>query len=122
MQSSDTIDMVFSAENNLELDSVKTILDTILEAKRNLLLTNKKTVAEFDELMSNLFPLFKDKYPTLYKMALKQNDMSMAYQMVEQMKKVNNGTIKMDDVRNDFGEKLAQQYVYPLVGEPNKKK
>jgi hypothetical protein len=64
MQSSDTIDMVFSAENNAELDSVKTILDTILEAKRKLLVTNKKTAEEFDALMSSLFPLFKDKYPT----------------------------------------------------------
>jgi hypothetical protein len=54
-------------------------------------------------------------------MALKQNDMAMAYQMVEQMKKVNNGSVKMDDVRSDFGEKLAQQYVYPIVGKPKKK-
>lgn len=120
MQSSDTVDMTFSSENNNEFDSIKITLDTITEAKCKFLYTNKKTVQEFETLMADLFPLFKDKYPTLYKMALKHDDLTMAYQMVEQMKKVNNGIVKMDDVRSDFGEKLAQQYIYPVVGKPKK--
>ena len=121
MQSSDTIEMVFSAENTNELDSVKITIDTIIEAKQKFLFTKQKTAEEFEELIAELFPLFKNKYPTLYKMVLKQTDMSMAYLMVEQMKKINNGTAKMDDVRSDFGEKLARQYVYPVAGKPPKK-
>lgn len=121
MQTIDPNELVFSSENNIEFDSIITILDIIVEFKKKLLYTNKKSISEFDELMTNLFPLFKEKYESLYKMVLSNKDITMAYDMINHMKNINNGSENINDVRNYLGKKLDKQYVEPVVGKLSKK-
>lgn len=100
-----------------EFNSVKVVLNTIQQYKRKF---HNMTKDELEDLLDGVFPVFKDKYPTLYKVALSTNDINMAYMMVDKMIAITNGQEDLKKSADEFGEKLAQSYIYNKVGKPNK--
>jgi hypothetical protein len=65
------------------------------------------------------FKQFSDDYPSLFRLVLENKDLSILNQMMDTIEKIN--TNKMDKLDGEklIGERLADEYLYPVV---NKKK
>jgi hypothetical protein len=77
-----------------------------------------------DDMLRSTFSSFSRNYEPIYKMVLKTDDMTMLNEMINNIYDICDGKKELEDVRKDFGDKLAEKYLYPAMGKPkdNKKK
>ncbi len=65
------------------------------------------------------FKEFSDEYPSLFKLVLEDKNLSMLNQMMDMIEKINTNKVNKFDGEKVIGERLAEEYLYPVV---NKKK
>lgn len=66
--------------------------------------------------IADKFPEFWDKYPFLVKKLVKDNqDLSMLEIMLSKIEKIDKGETSMATVEYDLGNKLANQYLTPVL-------
>lgn len=66
--------------------------------------------------IADKFPEFWDKYPFLVKKLVKDNqDLSMLEIMLSKIEKIDKGETSMAAVEYDLGNKLANQYLTPVL-------
>jgi len=75
-----------------------------------------------DNMLRSTFSSFSKNYEPIYKMVLLNDDMSMLDEMINDIYQICDGKKEFDDVKKEFGDKLAKKYIYPIVGKPNNKK
>lgn len=105
-------------EKKKELELVKKCVDTIMNLKERY--KNEKTIDEIEQIIEKTFPFFVDSYYGLFKLTLKTNDVTMLYVMIDQINNVCDGNTDIDEARNNIGNTLAEKYLFPKIGMPNK--
>jgi len=81
-----------------------------------------KTYMQRELAIAEKFPDFWDKYPFLAKKLVKDNqDLSMLETMLSKIDKINQGETSMAAVEYDLGNKLADQYLTPVLKKNQEK-
>jgi len=99
-----------------ELEIVKKILSAILKLKIKYM---HLTIEQLDEKLKSLFPDFVENYKTLYKLILNDDNVDMAFNMIQQMIDVCNNKKNINDVTKNISDKLANDYLYNKLGKPD---
>ena len=68
--------------------------------------------------MAKYFPEFEEKYPTLFKKILQEEDIDKLGSMLDMIDRMRNQTIARENAEKILGEQLAEEYVYPVLGKP----
>jgi hypothetical protein len=74
-----------------------------------------------ESMLRTTFPVFVKDYSTLFKMVLKTDNIEYLNIMIDGIMSVCDGKSDIDTVRNSIGEQLAENYLYPIMGKPDKK-
>ena len=83
-------------------------------------LSGKSDLFEIELEVMTKYPEFYEGHPFLVKKLCKRDDISMLFKMLDNLDKVDNGTKSLATVELTLGEELADKYLYPVVGKPNK--
>lgn len=98
--------------------NIKSILDYI-----QLLKEQKKTDPfEIEMEIMNNYPDFYDEHPFLVKKLCKGEDLGILYKMIEGLKQIEKGEKTLTQVEIPLGKELADEYLYPHLGTPTKKR
>lgn len=73
---------------------------------------------QYLEHMKTLFPDFSEKYMSLFKKIVFKEDLSMLEIFLTKIEAIENGTSEQE-ITTDIGEKLAEKYLYPVLGKPD---
>lgn len=77
---------------------------------------------EYEKHMESIFPTFATTYPSLFNFILKGNtDTTFLDRMFEGIIQISKGDESRENVEKRLGEELAETYLYPKIGHPNKK-
>ena len=68
---------------------------------------------EADKLFSN----FREEYPTVYNLVINNQDISILDQMLNTIEMVNDKKMNKLDGEKLIGERLAEEYLYPVVNK-----
>ena len=108
--------------DNINVDLLETNINSILEYI-NLLKQQKKTdVFEIEMEIMNNYPEFYENYPFLVKKLCKGDDLGILYKMIGGLKKVESGEKTLSQVELPLGKELAEEYLYPHLDNPSKKR
>ena len=102
--------------------NVDEILDTVVKIMERMLDNDMKKLKEENnnEYLNKLedeFPVFCEKYYTLFKMVVDGNDLSNLYKMLEMILQIQNNNISIQDAEKKLGEELAEEYLYPNLSK-----
>ena len=100
---------------DFNVDYVSSIVDQILdEIKINPIkdLLENNHFARAEGKLAEKFPLFATNYPFLLKKIVKNEDIEYLYKMLDNLKQVEQGNKKLEDVEMNLGENLAEKYLY----------
>lgn len=78
--------------------------------------------ANFKNEASKVFSKFAEDYPTVLDLVLKEDDLGILNQMLDMIEKINNKKIGKLDGEKIIGERLADEYLYPVVNDSMKRK
>jgi hypothetical protein len=78
--------------------------------------------ANFKNEASKVFSKFAEDYPTVLDLVLKEDDLGILNQMLDMIEKINTRKIDKLDGEKIIGERLADEYLYPVVNENMKRK
>jgi hypothetical protein len=117
------------AEQNTEIWDIKQKKKEMRLVKETVMLIqifknkykNDFNESKLDSLLRTTFPVFVKDYETLFKMVLKTDNIDYLNVMIDGIMSVCDGKNNIDSVRNSIGEKLAEDYLYPVMGKPKKK-
>lgn len=98
--------------NNFNLDSIKYHINLIQEYTKDKP-KNKETELSSELYIMKNYSDFYNEYPFLVKKICKQDDISMIYNMMEELYNIQNGNDTINNVEKKLGNKLANQYLYP---------
>ena len=82
---------------------------------------NEFNESTLDSMLRTTFPVFVKDYETLFKMVLKTDNVEYLNVMIDGILSVCDGKNDLETIRNSIGEQLAEDYLYPVMGKPNKK-
>ena len=103
---------------NLLENNIKSILDFI-----SLLKEEKKTdLFEIEMEVMNAYPEFYEEHPFLVKRLCKGEDLTILFKMINGLKQVESGEKTLTQVELPLGQELADEYLYPNLGNPTKKR
>jgi hypothetical protein len=95
---------------------------TVSEIRKWLANNNElkeQNIVLFNIEVEKQFKQFSDDYPFLFKLILENKDLSILNQMMDTIEKINKNKIGKLDGEKLIGERLAEEYLYPVVN--NKK-
>jgi len=96
---------------------------TIKEIQEFVETIKEKNNMQREIAIANKFPEFWDNYPFLVKKLVKDNqDLSMLYTMLGKIEKIDKGELSMTSVEYELGNKLADQYLTPVLKANEDKK
>ena len=102
--------------NELDLDT-KYVLAMIIDIKKDInenILSEKELTEKHKEFIS--------KYPTLYKMVKKENDLSELFKMLQMIEKIKNKQITKKDADAVIGTSVAHKFVPKEILENKRNK
>lgn len=73
---------------------------------------------KYQEYLRDTFPEFSKNSPQLFKKIIFKEDLTMLDAMLKNLDDLNNGIVQEKDVTTNIGEKLAEKYLYPVLGRP----
>lgn len=96
---------------------IKDKIDEIVKYKNNstMLKIKSENINLYKYILEEKFLNFYDEYPTLFKMIIGDEDISMLYQMIDMKNKIDNNEIDKHDGEVILGELLANKYLYPKL-------
>jgi hypothetical protein len=78
--------------------------------------------ANYKNEASKVFSKFAEDYPTVFDLVLKEDDLGILNQMLDMIEKINTKKIDKFEGEKVIGEKLASEYLYPVVNDNMKRK
>jgi len=67
--------------------------------------------------LSQIFGKFKEKYPTVFKVIIRGENLDNLDMFLTILKQIEDGAVDQKRAEIMLGEKLAKQYIYPVIGE-----
>jgi len=109
------------SQNFKDIDQIKKNIEMIIRIRdtTNIQIIKKHSIEKYKETMKSIFPIFANEYATIFKLILNNDDLSKLYYMIDSINQIKKGRDK-DIVEKEIGEKLAEEYLYPIVGKPDK--
>ena len=103
------------------VDQIKKNIEMIIKIRdtNNIQTIKNYSIEKYKETMKSIFPIFSGEYSTIFKLILNNEDLSKLYYMFDSINLIKKGRDK-DTVEKEIGEKLAEEYLYPIVGKPKK--
>ena len=98
-----------------DLESIKA---TILQIKNKITKLEKDGVTDsFEKELKilELYPDFYDNYKFLVKRVCKNQDLSMVYEMMDKLEKIESGETTIEHVEQTLGQSLAEKYLYSKI-------
>ena len=89
---------------------IKILDDLNTEPYINLI--ENKHYARVEGKLYEKYPLFATNYPFLLKKIVKNEDIEYLYKMLDNLKEIEAGDKKLEDVEKTLGEELVNKYVY----------
>jgi predicted transcriptional regulator len=74
----------------------------------------------YKDYITRVFPVFYNDFPTLVEMVIDGKDISFINRMFDALIQIDKGRSK-EEVEKKLGEELAEKYLYPKIGRPNKR-
>ena len=108
---------MFNQNKKQEILLIKQIVVLIVNLKKNDIIT----IQDIDKKINELFPFFVSNYPVLYQMVITNDKLDILYKMIENLEDICDNKKELDNVREELGENLAEVYLYPKFGKPQKK-
>jgi hypothetical protein len=105
--------MTSELKTTFDIDVIKSTVKSINLALDKLIEEGNTDPFENELKILELFPEFYDNYPFLVKKLCKKQDISMLYNMLENLKQIENGNKTLETVEKKLGEELANEYLYP---------
>ena len=105
-----------------DIDKIKENIDMIIKIRdtNNIQNIKKYSIKKYKQTITTIFPTFAEEYATIFKLILDNEDLSKLYYMFNSINQIKKGKNK-DKVEKEVGEMLAEEYLYPIVGKPDKK-
>ena len=82
----------------------------------------EKGFGNFQSQATKKFSKFAEDYPTVFTLVLKEDDLGILNEMLDMIEKINNKKMNKLDGETIIGERLASEYLYPVVNENMKRK
>lgn len=105
----------------LYIQSIRNIHEKNPELKQKIL----ENYTEYEEFMAKELPRFKEKYPTLYKMAIKEFDDPLFNRKLGHFLNISHNVLTGKDTLENATKQVAQEqyeeYVAPIVKNIDKK-
>lgn len=80
------------------------ILSTVTDIKKDL---SKLSTSELETKYTS----FKEKYPSIYKKVITNDDLSQLFEMLTLLSKVKSGDVSLDNATKSVGYKMAHKYI-----------
>jgi hypothetical protein len=100
-----------------EIIAIKEWMNTT-EVKR----LKSKSFGELKNEAIKKFEKFANEYPTVMDLVLKEENLSILIQMLDMIENINGNKIDKLDGEKVIGERLAEEYLYPVVNNNMKRK
>lgn len=119
-----------SVQNNSQtnFNNLRTIIEKYvkllhLKAKTQQMQILKKTNQyEFERVMGEFVPSFKEEYPFLFRMIISGADLEILNLFLNNMEAIDNGNKSFDEVKNDLAQVLHNKYVADKISPKKNKK
>lgn len=92
--------------DNVEVDNLREIIINITKE-----IDNDCSSYENEVMILNKYPELYDKYTFIIKKICKKDDVSILYEMLENINNINNGIDSLSNVEKNLGGKLAKTYL-----------
>lgn len=86
----------------------------LLQLKMNtdeMIFLKKYHEDEYEIKLAEFVPNFKEEYPSLFKMIISGQDLSILNEFLNNIEDIENGKKTLNDARNDLGMMLHNKYV-----------
>jgi hypothetical protein len=70
---------------------------------------------QFEFAMRDIFPIFAEEHPFLFKKIAMGDDLTFLYKMLDGISQIKNGSLSIKEVEQGLGNDLANAYVYPAL-------
>lgn len=102
--------------NKMSLNEINKLIDSVtnlVEAtkKQDMIKLKKENYNEYENKLSALEPNFSETNYTLFKKIIDGEDISVFFQMIEYLLKINSGKISVEDAENNLGKTLSKKFI-----------
>ena len=66
---------------------------------------------EYETVLNNFVPKFKEEYPFLFKMIINGGDLAILNTFLNNITDIDNGNKSLNDARNELGQMLHEKYI-----------
>ena len=71
----------------------------------------------YKDMMRSKFKTFSDRYPSLFDMVIRGDDITHLMSMLDKIGKVKSGMMSMEEAKDKTADDLAEQYVYSKLSK-----
>ncbi len=100
----------------MEVRETVELIKKIIETEKCIVLYNNDKIL-YQDFVRGMFPSFAKEYPILFKKVIFKEDLSNLEMMLRAIEKIQSGQ-DHKEITNKIGEKLAEDYLYPVLGKP----
>lgn len=104
----------------IDIDQIKKDIETI----KNLIEESEKKGITSSILLENEVYDYNEnlynKYPWIVKHLCRKEDTKYLDKMINALERVSKGELTIQEAGKDLGEELAEKYIYPQFGRPEK--
>jgi len=98
-----------------KIDFIKENINKIILHINKMKNDGNHDVLKHELVIMDIFPEIYDSYPFIVKKICKGDNLDMIYTMFENLEKVESGEVSLSGVETTLGNKLAKQYLDPVV-------
>tara|TARA_B100000575_G_scaffold294217_1_gene308726 strand:+ start:402 stop:704 length:303 start_codon:yes stop_codon:yes gene_type:complete len=97
---------------SLTNDEITTCINEIIKIKNSEFMINLKqnNLNEYNKILNSLFPLFKNRYETIFKTVCENDDLEFLYYMLKMKDKIDNGSNK-EEIEKEVAIQLSEKYI-----------
>lgn len=109
--------MSHEIKTNFNILLIKENIKSIQDAISKMELEGINNPFDFELSIMESHADFYSLHPFLVKKLCKRDDISMLYKMLESLETVEQGSKSLSSVELDLGEKLANEFLYPVINK-----
>lgn len=97
---------------SLTNDEITECINEIVKIKKSEFMLDLKqnNIREYNKILNSLFPLFKEKYETIFKTICENDDLEFLFYMLKMKSKIDNGSNK-EEIEKEVATQLSEKYI-----------
>ena len=125
-----TEEMMQQAERELKPNElpdpveIAEVVGNILEymCEDEVLEVQKENYAAYEDMLEKKFPDFANRYRAIFNLTISGENIDMLMKMLESLGEIKAGEKKMDEVKKELQNELAETYIYANLSDKDLKK